>query len=249
MDKPLLILSIPNCGSDWLARTLFESQSELRYYREFFNPITNIKYADVLKNEFGCEYIECYKNIAKFDETKCQKIYEQTWELESYNFTKENYSAFKVDFFAKNFRCIALRRSVYKSLPASRESQVNSWYNTIYHSMLSNIDYLPFEYAQILKKHNQDNRGIVINNVMAFVIYQKILSKNCENNNIKILDYDVLTSFNEKNLGVYLDSFSNWIKVDRWIAKIVETRKPPVKPNYKNLNCDDVLKLFNYKML
>ena len=62
MKNQLLMLSMPNNGSDWLVKTITNSQDGCKYFREFFNPGTNPKYSDALGEEFGCEYITFYND-------------------------------------------------------------------------------------------------------------------------------------------------------------------------------------------
>ena len=102
MDKPLLLLSAPNNGSDWFADTLINSQQNLNYFREFFNPCTNPKYAPILSEGFGCEYDSCYEKIITCQDDLLQVIFDDTWKKENYNFTKENYSCAKIPFLIKH---------------------------------------------------------------------------------------------------------------------------------------------------
>jgi hypothetical protein len=98
MKNQLLMLSMPNNGSDWLVKTITNSQDGCKYFREFFNPGTNPKYSDILGEEFGCEYITFYKKIISFDHSSCEQVYNKTWKKENYNFAKENYSFLKAEF-------------------------------------------------------------------------------------------------------------------------------------------------------
>lgn len=57
--KPLLMLSLPNSGSSWLAELIAANTSWNRYFMEYFNPLRNIVWYHELSKGFGCELIDC----------------------------------------------------------------------------------------------------------------------------------------------------------------------------------------------
>lgn len=124
MKTQMMLFSTPNSGSDWFAAALLAGNPNQKYFREFFNPITNDKYIDALLPGFGCEFISSYKNIARLDHKLCEQIYEETWGRENFDFTKENYSVFKIPFFIEKFRGIAITRQIENSFPARRRNEV-----------------------------------------------------------------------------------------------------------------------------
>lgn len=205
--EQIMLLSAPNNGSDWLVETILESQENLSYYREFFNPITNEEYMDDLKSSFGCEN-EFFSKIATLNENMCEKTYCNTWQKETYNFTKENYSAYKVSFFAQKFKCFALIRDVKNSFPPSRD-EVYNWYNAIYKSMIG------ANHKKLIDFMNS-NFSFDEKMALAYVAYQNVLIEECQKNNIPILKWENLmldysTTLNELKKVSFLDT-ENWAK-------------------------------------
>lgn len=249
MDKPVAILSMPNSGSDWLAATLYETQPQLKYFREFFNPATNSFDRDKLLPAFGCEYTSCYRNIFSYDSAACEQAYADTWAKRPYTFTKENYSAFKVPFFASKFNCIGLVRSVHMSLPASRDAQVSYWYDAIFNSILENRGQLSPVKQELLDRFLADKPTFFEQNVFAFAFYQKVLEEGCREQNIKVLDYSILMQGNYEELMYYLKPFAEIVDVDRWVRRIGASRRPGRKRNLGVKGDEIIAKYFSNKML
>lgn len=189
MEKPLLILSLPNSGSDWFADTYVKVYPELRYFREFFNPVNNVKYEDILSIEFGSELYSSYKNIAKFDIDQCEYIYKNTWEKENYNFTKENYSAFKIEFLVKKFNCLVWHRELKNSLPPSR-LHVRAWYEAIWYSMIENFDKLDDFLKKIIEFGEKNSSLLNDRIILAYYAYSKKLLFEAKKYNISIINWE-----------------------------------------------------------
>lgn len=249
MDRPVAILSMPNCGSDWLAATLYETQPHLRYFREFFNPATNPFDRDKLIGTFGCEYVSCYKNIASYDAAACQVAFNETWAKRQYNFTKENYAAFKLPFFAEKFHCIGFVRNVQQSLPATRDAQVSYWYDAIYNSILANQHSLPVENIDMLNRFVDSRPSLFHQNIFSFCFLQQILEKACKEHDIKVLDYSILMNGNYNELMYYLGDFSEIFNVDRWVRRIGASRRPGLKRSLGEKGEEIIVKYFSNKML
>lgn len=240
---------MPNSGSDWFVDTILKSNSYFNYYREFFNPIVNIKYTDILKDEFGCESALYYKNISRFNHDVCNQIFKKTWDLEKYNFTKEIYSAFKVDFFYENFNCICLIRDVENSLPGSRGAAVRNWYDAIYASILKEKENFDNISKNKINEFLNYKTNFFEKHVFSYCFYKKILINNCKNKNIKILKYENLCNLDEKNLQKILKPFSDILNINSWVETIVSTRKLR-KTNFEKTNCKWILnKFFNEKFI
>jgi hypothetical protein len=130
MTKPLMMVSLPNSGSTWLAEMIAKHVPGLRYYdKEFFNPVCNLKYADKLSEFFGSELVECFRNIVSEDATGIDRVIEATWGNEEYTFDKECQSALKLPVFMRHFRCFVLLRD--NPFPPSR-ARVWSFYEHAY---------------------------------------------------------------------------------------------------------------------
>lgn len=190
---------MPNCGSDWFAGCIHRSQN-LNYFREFFNPITNRKYSPILEKAFGCESITSYQNIANFDYNACKKTYEETWLKERFNFTKENYSAFKIEFFKDYFDCIALIRDIKNVFPPKRP-EVYYWYDAIYAAL-----------------NLKEKLSMVGRSIAAFNVYKEKFIEECEKFNIKIIKWESLVYDSREDL--------NYLGDEKLIDEVIKTRIP-----------------------
>lgn len=135
MHAQYMILSTPNCGTDWLCKILASHGRGLSYYnKEFFNPICNERYGEVLASAFGCELASCYRKIAqKVSADELDRVYDATWLQQTCNFDKENFAAWRVEFFAERFDLAFLQRPVVGVFPPSR-LRVWAWYDAIWQS-------------------------------------------------------------------------------------------------------------------
>jgi len=224
--KPIILISAPNNGTDWICRTIADSERKLKYFREFFNPITNKKYTNELSEVFGCEYVSCYEKIAYYNKEKCKKIYEKTWLKEQYNFTKENYSVFKIPFFVEEFKCFSMTRKVENSFPPTRENEVLCWYDAIFNSMVLNIDNLPSKISnkiRIAKKSSSIKEKVI----MSYVIYQEAMVNYCREYDIPIIEWENLMG-DESVLFPEVEKIE-FIDSKRWIDAIIRTRKQKEK--------------------
>jgi hypothetical protein len=135
--KPKMILSLPSHGTDWLAHLITAAGGFNYYDKEFFNPICNLKYYEDLKRVFGCELVDCYRQITlegpEYEPTMLE-VLSQTWANEPYNFDKENYSLCKAGFFANHFDCVFVYRSADSVFPAKR-LRVYQWYDAIWNAL------------------------------------------------------------------------------------------------------------------
>ena len=238
--QQLLLLSMPNNGSDWLADTLINSQDGVKYSREFFNPATNHEFADKLNEAFGSEYIISYKNIMTCDNNKCLDVFVNTWNKKKYNFTKENYSCAKVSFFKNHFNCFALVRSIKESFPCSRRTEVNYWYLSIYQSIIDNKDILPYLIQSKIDHFISRTKKIEEKVIFAYCIYREIFLSECQKNSVPVLDYKFLMEKNELEICDYLKKINIPLNYDAWAKEVFETRKYN-KRDFKTLKCDWVI--------
>jgi hypothetical protein len=137
-NKPLLMLTMPNSGSTWFAKLVAERLPGCRYYdKEFFNPVCNLKHELVLRRNFGSELVGCYRNIASAGDESIDDDIRATWGTETYNFTKECQSAFKLEAFMRHFRVFAFLRPEAESFPPNRARAwsfyEHAWYSLLHH--------------------------------------------------------------------------------------------------------------------
>ena len=129
-----MLLSVPNSGSDWLAPLLAKAEGLNYFDKEFFSPICNQKYREVIASGFGCEMVSNYHMIGvdwKRQQPYLESLYRKTWERETWTADKEVFAFRKIGFFAPRFRCIALHRSRDLTLPPKRR-RVQVYYDAIY---------------------------------------------------------------------------------------------------------------------
>ena len=133
-DRPYLMQSLPNSGSSWLAALMAKHLPGCRYRMEFFNPIRNSRYSEILRYNFGCELVSCYKNIATFGDSMIGADITETWGNENYTFTKEVFSPLKTAAFNEFFQVFIFLRREADSFPPSR-LRVWSFYEHAWHAL------------------------------------------------------------------------------------------------------------------
>jgi hypothetical protein len=225
--EQVMMLALPNTGTDWLADLWLRQGPGLRYYREFFNPICNPKYEDVLNRAFGCEMADNYALLAR-PGCPCDEVYAQTWAREDYNFTKENYSAFKVGAFADKFRCFVLYRKAEASLPGGR-LPVKTWFDAMYASLAVNRAALEPDVRLLFGHAAVAADTINKRQVAAFVIYYYQLLKEARRRRLPVLDYDVLMSRSAAELVPYLRGLPGVVDPERLAQDVCATRRPAAK--------------------
>lgn len=116
--KPLMMLSLPNSGSTWLAGCIAETVPDCRYAEEFFHPMRNERHELVLRAVFGCELVSCYRNIVM---PGGEDVIRNAWIGAGFNFTKDVFSPFKLEAFLNaGFDCFVLLRAAEYSFPPTR---------------------------------------------------------------------------------------------------------------------------------
>ncbi len=235
-EKPIALLSLPNTGTDWLVDLVLRQAPHLRYYREFFNPICNQKHEDLLGLAFGCEMVDNYEKIAQ-RHGPYEKVYRKTWAREGLDFTKENYSAFKVDWFATRFRCFVLYRRPELSLPGSR-LPVKAWYGALYGSLVRNRASLPRDVRWLLDFAAAEADTVNKRQVAAFAIYYYQLLKSARKHNLPVLDYDDLMHCSPEELAPLLSGVPGVVDAEKLARDVARTRRPPSN-NFAALQADD----------
>lgn len=120
-DDTLLMISLPNCGSTWLADLIAAHTPYSRYFQEYFNPIRQPAHYELLRTQFGCELVDCYRQIAYPGDKFTAEIVRKTWGRSGFNFTKEVFCAFKLERLAPHFsQTFVLLRDEADSFPPRR---------------------------------------------------------------------------------------------------------------------------------
>jgi hypothetical protein len=234
--RPIALLSLPNTGTDWLVGLWLRQNPTLRYYREFFNPICNPKYEDELNRSFGCEMVDNYAMIAK-PLRPYDPVFQRTWAKENYNFTKENYSAFKLDWFLANFDCFVLYRRAELTLPGSR-LPVKAWYDAMYCSLLRNRWTLEPDIRVLVDFAAAEADTIAKRLVAAFVIHYYKLLRDAHRRNVPVLNYDHLMQLSATELAPLLADFPAVEDAEKLACDVCQERRHCSK-DFGILRADD----------
>ena len=244
--KPTMLIGLPNSGTDWLADNISANNQELKYYREYFNPISNYLCPMKVATMFGCELSSKSLNIAKIRPwEEYNFLLNETWRLSEFNFTKENYSAFHMPNHCKVFRCFVLYRELKYCMPclsknAYRRTACKTWYDAIYFSLISNKNSLDPEIIPFVEYAQSNADTLEKQQVSAHLIsYYKVL-KEARIHQIPVLDYNVLTSSDRESIVSHLVQISWLGNIESLTDRIIETRITREDAS-SFLKCDDYI--------
>lgn len=240
----LMLFSLPNTGSDWLAENIAACYAG-KYRREYFNPVCNLEIEPLLAKCFGCEG-KYYENIAS--PVVLDDVYNNTFAKSQFTFMKENFSQYKVDFFVKRFQCFILYRKPEHTFPYSRK-EVGYWLDCMHQSLYSNYSTLEEDVQKLLKFCDNHMSSIEEMRISTYVIYYYVLFKKSFIYDLPIIQYEdllegdiveladllkFLPDTNAQELAVKIIKSKKNIEKDflyyNWIAKIYD-----VLPDYKNV--------------
>jgi hypothetical protein len=225
--RPIVLFSLPNTGTDWFVGLFLRQNPALRYFREFFNPVCNPTYEDELNRSFGCEMVDNYAMIAR-PLRQHDPVFQRTWAKEQYNFTKENYSAFKLDWFLSKFDGFVLYRRAELTLPGSR-LQVKTWYDAMYGSLLRNRWTLEPDVRLLIDFAVAEANTIAKRMVAAYVIYYYKLLKDAHRLNMPVLNYDLLMNCSASDLSPMLRGLPAVVDAEQLAADMCHERRPCAK--------------------
>lgn len=197
-----MVVGFPRQGTDFFMKCLVESNQNLRYYREFFNPSCTLPiYEQKIKSVFGSEGYT--KNIFFNDEKYLQKVYQNTWTNTKFNITKEVFSFTKVPFFYKHFNLLAMFRHRHDTFPTTKPYYIIP----IYYSFLNAnpLFKFSFNYYEETKRYLET---IKINDILKQTLMHTlcwfIQFRHIQNTKTKVLNYSKLMDLNEADLDEYL---------------------------------------------
>lgn len=219
-----MMLSLPNMGTDWLAEKYTQHNPNLKYFREFFNPITNQRYLDVLGRAWGSEMVSNHRNIAA-PAVPLEDVFQSTWMQNDYNFTKENYSPFRVEFFSKKFKCFVLLRKTELVFPPSRW-EVIAWYDAIWNSLIVNKKDLE---PRIIKLVEFAERHADTGNkkcVAACEICSHKLNTDAKLFNVPVVHYESLMLMPKTDLQDYIKNLPGVSNPQQLSELILHSRRP-----------------------
>ena len=210
-----MMLSLPNCGTDWLCEMLARCSGLAYFRKEFFNPMTNQK-CPLLERAFGCELVSCYRHIAApLNHGIADKIYHQEWLRSGCNFDKEVYSACHVDWFAQRFEVVVMTRPETGVFPPSR-LRVWQWYDAMWRSLVD----AGGERVQAASPDLQ---------VRCRLAYRSLVDKllqSARDLHLPIIDYQVLIVGSQSEIADMLScAMRNRLDIDRATAAILRSRR------------------------
>jgi hypothetical protein len=219
-----MLVSFPRSGTDFFCRALMRDR-KIKYFREYFNPICNPKRRDVLRKCFGCEEMKSYLEI--MGETSAEAVddvVKESWTLDNFNTTKENFSALKIEFLIKHFNMVALIRKPFHTFPTSRPEFILPILNSFLQAGAYRNVFLAEELNE-LRNFIARIRIIDVHNagLMAYLVHNYILLAACKKFDINIMSYEDLILQEETALEAAISSISlfgaNPLGVSRAIIK------------------------------
>jgi hypothetical protein len=205
--KPILMLSLPNSGSSWLAETIAESM-RLRYFAEYFNPLRNETRERLLLRDFGCELVGAAHNIAS-PHGLSDAEFAKSWGEDRFEMTKEVFSPFKLEWYMRHFECFVLLRNERVSFPPKR-LRIWSFYEHAWHALA----------ARGLAGHQLSVRDRALE---AHRVMRGQLIADARRLSVPVLEYDELMSANVERVHLALSSAIEGIDIECARA-VVRTR-------------------------
>lgn len=223
--RPFMMLALPNTGTDWFVSQICDSNEKLKYYREYFNPITNHICPDKIATIFGCELSETINTIAKPCSWQQYKaVLDATWNKDKFNFTKENYSIFQIHHHCRAFNCFVLHRELEYCLPSlNRLNDVNSWYDAIYQSIANNIILLDSEIQSIVAFAKKHADTLSKRTAAAHIIGYRQILKSAQKFNLPVIEYNTLMDGTKDEITFHLQALK-LCSPERLAEKIIKSR-------------------------
>lgn len=230
MKGQLLLVGMSDSGTNWLAKTIVDAARQpLRYCREFFNPICNLRYAPTLVKGWGCEVPSTIPMLARASETQpeLQAIYDLTWRKEAYTFTKENYSVWKLGFLRQHFDLVAIYREASSLWPPAR-LRVITWYNAVYESIQMNRGGYDSAFVADVLRY-RDGLSIAQRAEAGHALSVNYLLRECARLSVPVMPYSWCLTASEAELVQYARSttLKDYVIPAQWARAVVTTRRPP----------------------
>lgn len=227
-----MLLSLPNSGTDWLVGCICRCEN-LNYYREFFNPIVNPQYEDIIASAFGCELNDTSDMIAApISDEITFEVLQNTWRKTNFNFTKENYSPFKLRFFKSFFECFVLYRETEMCIPGSRREAVMTWYSSLWSSLKNNLATLPHSIFAATDWAIKNANTINKRQVAAHILCGHNLLQDARKMGVPVLQYNDLMSLPEQKIAETMSGIHNFRNPEKIAQEIVNSRRPRQKNEF-----------------
>jgi hypothetical protein len=258
LNKQYMLVSFPRQGTDFFMSCLQESNPKVDYYREFFNPICNIgHYKQLVSEGFGSENNP--NKIFYYDEKILEDIYKRSWVFRNrYNTDKEVFGFIKLPFYKKHFELFGLYRHRKYTFPSSKSNFIQPIFDAFLFYSYPQNPILNQIKNYLLPKRVLYN--LVDKQVLSHILCWYIQFMFFQENNIKVMDYDIIMNLEEQELDEYL---KEKLPAELYTPVLTKTlynkRKPDISQNrtfkYYELNVEDkctdfinFLKKLNYPL-
>lgn len=239
MKNQYMLISFPGQGTDFFMDCLCKSNNNIKYYREFFNPICSIpNYKTSIESAFGCELNP--KKIFFNDQAVLENVFKNTWPKTDFNFTKEVFSFTKVSFYNKHFKLFALYRHRNNTFPTTRGNYILP----IFDAFLSeNFECeLKNEIKFFLKNIKTNN---LTKQVLSHIFCWFIQFHEIQKNNIQVIKYYPLTHLEKEDLDQYLkENLFEELNCSLLHENIISKRNKEIRKKryeeYNNLGVEEV---------
>ena len=201
-SKPLMLVSMPSCGSTWFAESLIKSgvAQSPSPIKEHFNPALNWRHAKEIGEVFGCEMPDFYNVIAS-NEVTDRQVFDVVYNVfvsEGYQFTKEIFMHYRLHQLSAVFDLVFLVRGMRDVFPPNR-TRVRTWYHAMYSSMRDTG-----RFDDVLDVIELENESIETQCCIAFLQARYELISYATSNRCHLYEWEELMSLPKDELVDYV---------------------------------------------
>lgn len=214
-----MLVGNPNSGTDWIAPILarhVRGGPERYWQKEFFNPVTNPKYRELLMPVFPSEAFSTVKNYGirltpQLMEEVLEPIYQDSWMREDFTFNKEVCTPDFLEWYQRHFVLVGLIRETRTLFPPTK-ARTWSMYEAMWHGMVQNG-------WPLRRSSTMESRAMEAHEVARLHLMREM-----QRLNVPYLRYEVLTKGAPED--VYSEfSRVDWLDADSITEEVVSTRR------------------------
>lgn len=218
MKEQFMVVCNANSGSDWLSPILARrvaSGPQKYWQKEFFNPITNNRFAEELSPVFPSESAIGYENFGvRLTDDLIQRvlnpIYRKTWAQLDYTFNKEAYTPNFTRWYASKFNVVGLVRTTEDLFPPTK---ARTWatYETMWLGLRKNGWVL-------FHSESMKSRAMEAHRVMREFLMQELADIGAP-----VLHYETMVSGSESEVTDEARRIG-WLDVEGFVQDVMESR-------------------------
>lgn len=237
-----IVISFPRSGTDFLSRALV-MDSRVRYFREYFNPLCNKDREQALSVCFGDERPTHFlKIMSESPAHVIDQVLSMTWQKDRFNFTKENFSALKLEHLQTRFTTVILIRRLCHTFPTRHPEFIVPILSSFL--MAPRYREVPLS-AELNELRDFLTRDVAITDVqqacaLAYLVHHYILLDAAQRHDIPILEYEDLVTASENRLreailplnvfGLDLQKVADGLIADRNLFGGISEFRPALAP-------------------